>query len=32
MAHTATAQDSPHEVSKRPKGNHTSNIQYSYTH
>jgi protein phosphatase inhibitor 2 len=32
MAHTATAQDSPHEVSKRPKGNSTTNMQYSYTH
>ena len=31
MAHTATAQDSPHEVSKRPKGNSIGNIQYSYT-
>ena len=31
MAHTATAQDSPHEVSKRPKGNSIGNMQYSYT-
>jgi len=27
MAHTATHQDSPHEVSKRPKGNSTISIQ-----
>jgi protein phosphatase inhibitor 2 len=32
MAHTATAQDSPHEVSKRPKGNDTAKLQYSYIH
>ena len=32
MAHTATAQDSPHEVSKRPKGKSTINIQHSNTY
>lgn len=33
MAHTAAAQDSPHEVSdKRPKGNSTTNMPYSYSY